>query len=230
MDLIRKIPKARAVLRSDSLPDNQTSIHSIPIALPLRLGIALLVSTFMIAGIWFAGRLGFSRLLTQYGARATQDGLLEALDESVGLTPSDAEAHYVRGAILANRGDLGEAIKEYEKAVALRPSDYYLWQTLGRVRDRADDEEGAIAALNEAVRLAPFYAKPRFQLGNLLFRAGRRDEAFEQLRRAVKSNESLLPNVIDLAWGSSGGDAEAVKQVIQPQTQKERLALAHYFA
>ena len=212
------------------MPDNQTRTHSISLAWPLRLGLALFVSAFLIAGIWFAGRLGFSRLLTQYGARATQDGLLEALDESVGLTPSDAEAHYVRGAILANKGDVSEAIKEYEKAAALRPSDYYLWQALGMLRDRADDEEGAITDLNEAVRLAPFYAQPRFQLGNLLFRAGRRDEAFEQLRRAVKSKPSLLPNVIDLAWGASGGDAEAVKQVIQPQTQTEHLALAHYFA
>lgn len=199
-------------------------------ALPLRLGIALVVSAFLVAGIWFAGRLGFSRLLTQYGARATPDGVLEALDESVGLMPSDAEAHYVRGAILANKGDLDEAIKEYEKAVALRPKDYYLWLALGMLRDRAEDEAGAIADLNEAVRLAPYYSQPRFQLGNLLFRAGRRDEAFEQLRRAVKSRASLLPNVIDLAWGASGGDAEAVKQVIQPQTQAEYLALAHYFA
>ncbi|MGA9994391.1 MAG: tetratricopeptide repeat protein, partial [Pyrinomonadaceae bacterium] len=191
---------------------------------------ALIVSALLIAAIWFTGRLGFSRLLTQYGARATQGGLLEALDEAVALTPSDAEAHYVRGAILANRGELGEAIKEYEKAAALRPSDYYMWQALGILRDRAEDEEGAIADLNEAVRLAPSYARPRFLLGNLFFRAGRRDEAFEQLRRAVKSDESLLPNVIDLAWGASGGDAEAVKRAIQPHTQTEHLALAHYFA
>lgn len=222
--------KAQAVSPTASLPDNQTRQHSKHLPLTLRLIIALAVSTILVAGILFAGRLGLSGLLTQYGARATQDGLLEALDESVALTPSDAETHYVRGAILANRGELDEAIKEYEKAAALRPGDYYMWQALGMLRDRAEDEEGAIADLNEAVRLAPFYAQPRFQLGNLLFRAGRRDEAFEELRLAVKSNPTLLPNIIDLAWGASGGDAEAVKQAIQPQTQAERLALAHYFA
>jgi hypothetical protein len=132
--------------------------------------------------------------------------------------------------MLSNKGQLADATKEFENAVALRPSDYVLWLDLGKAREQIGDQENALAALKEAARLAPYYARPRWDTGQLLLRAGRRDEAFDELRRAIASRPALLQEVIDLAWKSYGGDVWAVQRAIQPQTTQDRLVLATFIA
>jgi Flp pilus assembly protein TadD len=148
---------------------------------------------------------------------------------AVNKTPNDPEAHSGRAFVLLNTGNLAAALPEYERTVALRPRDYYLWLELGRALDMNNDEQGALAALEQAVKLAPDYAQPRWHLGNVLFRAGRVEAAFRELRRAAMSDLTLLPNLIDLAWGASGGDPAAVEQVIKPERTSWRIALAKYF-
>lgn len=193
----------------------------------LRLLAAAPALVLCLWGIWVAGSDGLSRIFSQY---ASLTSVMTAADQSVLLAPSDPEAHFARGLAATNAGALDEAIREYERAVALRPRDYYLWLVLADVRDQSGDQDGALAASREAVRLAPFYAKPRWQLGNLLFRAGNMDEAFAELRHAASSDPTLLPAVIDLAWGSSQQNVQFVEATIQPQTDASRLALARFFA
>lgn len=178
-------------------------------------------------GAWSAARAGLSRLLSDYGR---MESLLPAADEAVRLSPSDPEAHYARALELSEVGQLAEAIHEFEVSIALRPEDYFLWSRLARARAEAGDEEGALTAATKAVQLAPFYARPRWQRGNLLLRVGRRDEAFVELRRAAASDPSLFLSLIDLAWNAMNGDARLVEQSVQPQTTQGRLALARFFA
>ncbi len=104
-----------------------------------------------------------------------------------------------------------------------------LWLQLGRALDEAGDKEGALLALRESMRLAPFYSEPRWQYGNVLYRMGRFEEAFQELRRAADSNPSLVPVLIDLAWGTHKGDAAAVEKIVSPRTDAVRLALARFF-
>jgi hypothetical protein len=198
----------------------------------VRLVFASLGLLVCLWGLWNAGRAGLSRLLSEYAVLTlrTPEPLLAPANEAVGLTPKDPEAHFAR-ALLLERGSLPEeAAAEHERAAALRPRDYYLWMMLGNSREGLDDEEGALAALSEAVRLAPYYAQPRWQLGNALFRAGRADEGFEEMRRAALSNQTLLPNMIDLAWGASNKDPAATESLVRPETKQWRVALAHFFA
>jgi hypothetical protein len=98
------------------------------------------------------------------------------------------------------------------------------------MRDQNQDQEGALRAMQQSAALAPSYAPPRWQLGNLLLRMGRIDQAFIELRQAANSNPALWPNVIDLAWGVYGHDAGLVISVIQPETDSARMALALFFA
>jgi hypothetical protein len=193
----------------------------------VRLVIVILGLAACFWGTWNSGREGLSALFSTYAATSNQ---LDAADESVHLSPSNAEAHYVRASLLAKADQSSEAIKEYERAASLRPDDYVLWLELGRARDRESDIEGALAAFAESKRHAQFYAKPRWQLGNLLFRVGRRDEAFVELRIAASSDPRLLPQAIALAWAAFGGNASAVEEAIQPHTSSSRLALARFFA
>ena len=178
-------------------------------------------------GMWTAGRAGFSTMLSDY---ATKNSLPDLASEAVRLSPSDPQAHYTRAVMLSKVGSAADALKEFENAVALRPSDYVLWLDLGYARERNGDQRGALAAFEEAARLAPNYARPRWDMGQLLLRAERYGEAFSQLRRAVTSRPALLNEVIDMAWNSYSGDARAVQQAIQPQTSREYLVLARFIS
>ena len=175
---------------------------------------------------WGAWRAGGARLLAKYAGASLAS---ETARRAVRMSPEDPETHSALGLVLYNTKEAG-ALAEFERSAALRPRDYFLWLQLGRARDDAGDAEGALQALGEAMRLAPFYSAPRWQYGNVLYRRGRLDEAFAEMRRAAESNPTLYPALADLAWGTYRGDAGAVERVAAPRDALERLALARLFA
>ena len=208
-----------------------------------RIIIAVLASVLCCWGIWQAARVGLARTLTEYAAKQRRDNVADfvvrlvgvsdvkgAADRAVVLLPADAETRAGRADVLQRLEDYPQARDEFERAVQLRPRDYYLWMLLGVTRDQNRDQEGALRALRQSVALAPSYAQPRWQLGNLLLRMGQSDQAFVELRRAAESTPSLWPNVDDLAWGIYGHDAGAVVRVLQPASDTARMALALFFA
>lgn len=152
----------------------------------------------------------------------------EAADVSVALTPSDAEAHYLRGNVLADSGDYAGAAPSYEAALRLRPRDYVIWVELGKMREETGDTAGALEAFRRAAALAPFYAGPRWQLGNALLRAGSRAEAVAELRRASESDPRLYPNLVRTLWHASGSDPRALVRDASPRTPDETLTLARF--
>lgn len=189
--------------------------------------VALTLSLLTCLGaMWSAGRAGLARLYVEKGVAS---GSLTETSRAVDLRPFDPQAHYARATLLLNAGELEEAIKEFERAASLCPKDYLFWLELGRARDQNGDGALARAAFKQAVSLAPYYAQPRWQLGNHWLRAGQFDEAFAEFRRAAASDPSLLPAVIDLAWSSFDGDAATIEQSIQPQTSAARIMLARFF-
>lgn len=170
--------------------------------------------------------MGAARLLAKYAGGSLAS---EPARRAARMSPEDPETHSALGLVLYNTKESG-ALAEFERAAALRPRDYVLWLQLGRAREEAGDAEGALRALGEALRLAPFYSAPRWQFGNVLYRRGRLDEAFAELRRAAESNPTLYPALADLAWGTYRGDAREVERVVSPHGGAERLALARLFA
>ena len=208
-----------------------------------RIAIAVLTSVLCAWGIWQTTRVGLARTLDDYAARGRRDNVvgwvltiagvndpMAAADRAVTLVPGDAEAHSARADVLQTVGDYPQAQEEYARAVQLCPRDYFLWLVLGVLRDQNQDQEGALRALRQSVALAPSYAPPRWQLGNLLLRMGQIDQAFIELRKAANSNPTLWPNVIDLAWGVYGHDTGVVISALQPETDAARMALALFFA
>jgi tetratricopeptide (TPR) repeat protein len=192
-----------------------------------RVIIAVLASAALAWASWQAASTGWARTL---GEDADRTNNAAAADRAVSLSPSDAETHASRGGVWQRTDDYPRAVTEFQRAVALRPRDYYLWMMLGVTEDQNGDQQTALAALKQAVSLAPAYARPRWQLGNLLLRMGQTDQAFVELQRAASDSPELLPNVIDLAWGIYGGDKNAVLRVVPPQTDAARLDLAIFFA
>ena len=194
--------------------------------------LALLACFFGISTAW---RMGRARVLSQYAANngslppQYQVNSLATADEAVRLSPSDPETHYARGVALVDAGRAADAVREFELAAALRPRDYEIWIKLGNTCEDAGDDQGALAAYQHAIQCAPIYSQPRWLFGNLLLRMGRTEEAFVEMRRAAESAPTLLPALIDLAWGVFKGDAVAVRSAVQPRSTYSRLMLAKAF-
>lgn len=191
-----------------------------------RLAFAVASLLLLLFLTWNSARSGYAALLTK-NAVATND--LAAATTAVSLSPGNPNAHVILGALLEANDDRATAIPHYQTAVKLRPEDYVLWMQLARGQELEGDTEAAINSGQNAVRLAPFYAQPHWQLGNILVRAGRADGGFSELRLAGASDPTLLAAVIDLAWQLSGGKVEYVMQATQPHTPEVYQALAEYF-
>lgn len=198
-----------------------------------RLGLGLLLILTFSWSMIQSGRIAISRIFTKFGTTVLSTAPADAaaaVATSASMTPKDAEVHYTRGAVATYQQETAVAIREYEQAISLRPKDYYFWLELGLARDVAGDQEGALFAFNESMRLAPYYAQPRWNRGQLLFRMQRYDEAFNDLRLATKSNPDYLPALFDLAWNASKKDPALTKQILQLQTDKDKAELSLFFA
>jgi len=200
----------------------------------LRHLLAAAVMLACVAGARHAFRAGMSRLLAETAPRLSANfrgaDALGVAERAVELNASDPEAHDALAVALARRGEFDAATRALERATTLRPRYFRQWQMLGRARTLVGDSEGALAAYAEAVRLAPFYAEPRWQLGNELLREGRTGEAFAELRRAAESRPALAAYTAELAWRSYDSDASAVAGAVAPASPQGRVALARFFA
>ena len=191
-----------------------------------RLPAALLSLIVCLMGIWFSSQVGYARLLAKY---ATLTGNATAGDKAVQLTPLDAQVQSARATVFYSGNLPSEAASQLELAVSLRPHDDFLWLRLGVLRDELH-HPGALAAFNEAVRLAPYYGHPKWQRGNYLLRSGHYDQAFQDLRVAAESNQSLVPSLIDLAWGVSRENPQRTEQWAGITDDHKRIAFARFLA
>jgi tetratricopeptide (TPR) repeat protein len=189
----------------------------------LLLGAGLVLLLLLLT--WSAGRAGFSSLVSTYAAKSYETG---AAKVAIDLTPNSPDAHFALGGIFEARNEPAAAAVEYDAAATSRPDDCILWLSLARVRELSGDTDGATSAARRAVPLAPYYAQPHWQLGNILLRAGQQDEGFRELRLAALSNPTLMPTVIDLAWRLSGGNPQFIQQAIRPETPEAYKMLGQY--
>jgi hypothetical protein len=88
-----------------------------------------------------------------------------------------------------------------------------LWVDLGKARERAGDSDGAERALRQAIALAPYYATPKWALGNTLIRTGLVDEGFGELREASAAYAGLAGPTAAAAVQMFGDDMEAIRRI-----------------
>jgi hypothetical protein len=155
---------------------------------------------------------------------------IEPADVAIKWAPADPEAHYTRALTLVNYQRLPEAVVELRTATSMRPHHYYEWLDLGLTLDRLNDRGNAIQAIRESIRLAPSFSQPHWQLGNLLFREGQYDEAFQELRLGAQSNPGLENSILELAWVASEGNVGRFLELTQPKDQSDHFAVARFLA
>ena len=123
------------------------------------------------------------------GAVLQQTGRLNEsllpMQESVDLSPQDAEAHSNLGITLKELGRLDDAEARYRKAIALKPDYAEAHSNLGVTLEEIGRLDDAEASYKEAITLRPDYAEAHYNLGKTLLELGRLDDAEASYGEAI---------------------------------------------
>ena len=113
------------------------------------------------------------------------------------LDPASAIPHSRLGTVWQETGDLDRALQSVRRAVFLSPASGSERYNLGLLRLLSGDYPGAVRAMRNAAAEEPGGLLPHAQLGEVLLRLGRPDEAAVSFRRALR----IDPNHPEAARG-----------------------------
>lgn len=103
-----------------------------------------------------------------------------ALERAVELRPHSSSHHNAMGSVLARQGRLLEAESECLRAVELNRTYADGWTELGLIRQSLGRDPEALECLDEAVRLDPSQARAHLGRAQVLLKAGRWVEGFDE--------------------------------------------------
>jgi tetratricopeptide (TPR) repeat protein len=106
-------------------------------------------------------------------------------------------------AMYAQLGELDEAIRFGDEALAAHPDDAALWSTYANAKQQTGDLEGAIAALEKVRELDPEAPNVSARQGKWLLDAGRNDEALPVLKDAVTRGEQTADAMARLVFADA---------------------------
>lgn len=180
---------------------------------------------------WFGVRWQVGSMIAEFTS-PNDPGIQELAKSARDLAPGNPFAAWLYAS--ANRDlitpeNVDPSVRLFEDVVRLAPNDYRWWIELGRVAEQARYRDKAEAAFRKAVELAPSYAYPHWQMGNFLLRAGRTDEALEELRKAALNNYTYRQQVFSLAWDYFDRDPARV-EALAADTPDSLAGLAYFFA
>jgi tetratricopeptide (TPR) repeat protein len=115
---------------------------------------------------------------------------LSALNRVIEQSPMPAEAYFLKGLVLSERGDYLKAMEALAESRALvgdsdeRLADILVWE--GRCLHRMRREEEGIARLEKALTIAPDFIEAYAELGEMYRAQGRLDQACQSYRRGLR--------------------------------------------
>jgi tetratricopeptide (TPR) repeat protein len=109
------------------------------------------------------------------------------------VTNPEAERLFRLGNDFARRGDMGQAMSHYRRAIAESVDHAEAHANLAMLLDRAGRTEEAIAEYRELIRLEPEYAIAHNNLGYALERTGDLRGAIAQYHEALRLDPELSP-------------------------------------
>ena len=117
-----------------------------------------------------------------------QGQLQQALEQTKTLLqqfPSSSVLHNISGAIYVGLGQLDDAVKAYNKALAFKPDYAGAHYNMGIALQVQGKLEEAIEAYNKALAIKPDYADAYNNMGNVLKEQGKLDEAIGAYNKAL---------------------------------------------
>ena len=138
-------------------------------------------------------------------------------------------AHDNLGRVLADRGEIDEAITHYRRALEIQPDHAGAHNNLGLALVRRGRIDEAISHYRRALAINPEFAGAANNLGIVLASRGEVDEAIAHYRRALEIQPELAEahNNLGRALASRGQVDEAIAHYRQALEIRPELAEAH---
>ncbi len=195
---------------------------------PLVRLLMIFTLAFALIWSWFVVRWYLGNTLAEY--LRPEENSVAVAKLAVSLGPNDPLTHWRLGEFTQKNlpsDQVGQMVKEYEKAASLSPNDYRFWMAFGTALEQAGEAHRAEEALRRAVKLAPSYSFPRWYLGNCLLRSGHFAEAFTELQRSSEADPEMRSQLFNLAWELYNKDLKSLKSSIG-KTAEARAQFSQY--
>jgi len=105
-------------------------------------------------------------------------------------TPRHVDALYMLGTLLAEQGELDQALRYLSQASSLAPQSPMIHNNLANVYLKSGKLDQALASYQRVIQQSPNLPEPRFNLGYILLKQGKLEQAIASLEQAV----SLKPD------------------------------------
>ena len=160
-------------------------------------------------------------------------GLLLAFSLAFNLLASaiyHAEYHSKLGTLLLERGQVNEAVGQFQQALRFEPDDPEAHNNLGSAFGKKGQIDEAIHQFQEALRLEPDHLLAHYNLGNALLVKGQMDEAIGQFQAVIrlKPDHAEAHYNLGTALGSIGQTDAAITQYQEAIRLNPGNADAHY--
>jgi len=120
------------------------------------------------------------------------DKAVAACRKAIELDPKLADAYRTMAFAMATKGDLAGAIESYRKSLAIE-DDFVAWNNLGDTYERLENLTEAESCYRRALAMDANNAVVHFNLGSVLSKTGRNEEALLELRQSL----AIDPNYED---------------------------------
>jgi tetratricopeptide (TPR) repeat protein len=108
---------------------------------------------------------------------------------AIKLDPDYTKAHYKLAEVLKEVGDLDNAIKHLKRALEIEPpqvkADVHKWFNYGTLLESRGDVDAAVSAYKEVLKIDREHSKASNNMGSILLREGKLEEARVCLEDAV---------------------------------------------
>jgi tetratricopeptide (TPR) repeat protein len=145
------------------------------------------------------------------------------------VTENNDAAQNVLGVVLFKKGQIDEAIGQFQTTLRINPRHAQAQYNLGIALARKGQLDEAIRHYQEAIRLSPDYAEAHNNLGSALGNRGQMDEAIRQFQEAtrLKPDYAEAHNNLGLALNMKGQTDEALTHFLRAVELLPEFAQAH---